>query len=322
MQNPRVCGGALHGFLRRARSNTFASAARPAFNIPAGARLEESEKSLLQEFCRDGGVVALTGAGLSTESGIPDYRSPDGSYSKGHKPILHQQFVEDLWLRKRYWARSIVGYAWFDAAQPNSGHYALTTLTRKGFVDNIITQNVDGLHYKAGYRNAIELHGANRDVECLSCGFVEPRPAFQDRIERCNKTWIERYLPTDFDSSSIRADGDSHLENVDFADFDIPGCLRCTNGMMKPTVIFFGGSLKPAMKDASTEAVKKAKKMLVVGTSTQVFSVYRLCLLAKERDIPIGIINIGESRCESFAQFKVQAQAGRVLQELAQRLGC
>ena len=233
---------------------------------------------MLYDFTKDGGILALTGAGLSTESGIPDYRSPDGSYSKGHKPILHSEFVNDTYKRKRYWARSIIGYAWFDAAEPNIGHHALRDLERKNIVSTIVTQNVDSLHYKAGSKSALELHGCNRDVVCLNCGYVEPRPNYQDRINELNLEWIKFNLPhpldeddagnsnvivdssrkkiDSFDGGSdsqhvtrknqIRADGDAHLGDVSFDDFQIPGCERCIHGIMKPNVVFLGGIWKAA----------------------------------------------------------------------------
>ena len=132
------------------------------FQIPIGYELSTKQDELLYNFTKDGGVLALTGAGISTESKIPDYRSPDGSYSKGHKPILHTEFMDDVYKRKRYWARSIVGFKWFDSAEPNIGHRALRYLEQKNIISDIITQNVDSLHFKAGSKSALELHVSNR----------------------------------------------------------------------------------------------------------------------------------------------------------------
>ena len=128
------------------------------FQIPIGYELSTKQEEILYNFTKDGGVLALTGAGISTESKIPDYRSPDGSYSKGHKPILHTEFMDDVYKRKRYWARSIVGFKWFDSAEPNIGHRALRYLEQKNIISDIITQNVDSLHFKAGSKSALELH--------------------------------------------------------------------------------------------------------------------------------------------------------------------
>lgn len=134
------------------------------FQAPKGYELSAKQEELLYNFTKDGGVLALTGAGISTESNIPDYRSPDGSYSKGHKPILHTEFMDDVYKRKRYWARSIIGFKWFDSAEPNVGHHALRHLERKNIVSDIITQNVDSLHFKAGSKSALELHVSKRHI--------------------------------------------------------------------------------------------------------------------------------------------------------------
>jgi NAD-dependent deacetylase sirtuin 4 len=320
--------GRFHGSFRAfSTPSEVVKSSRPLFEIPTsgieedGKEFEKQASTLAAFFKGEKRVLVITGAGLSTESGIPDYRSPDGSYSRGHKPILHSEFVTDTVGRKRYWARSIIGYAWFDAAEPNIGHKALEKLTRRGVVGDIITQNVDSLHYKSGTRDVIELHGTNRSCECLSCGFVEPRPDFQDRIRELNKSWIERYLPTNFKHSDFRADGDAVLGDVDYSTFEIPGCLRCGDlGMMKPSVVFFGANLKPAVRQRSMDAVRNSSKILMVGTSAQVFSVYRLCLLAKELEKPLGILNIGETRADPLASFKIEGQCGSMLHKLASRV--
>ena len=310
-----------------ATSSSVGKMSRPMFEIPTSG-IEENEEEFelrarnLQSFFEgEKRVLVITGAGLSTESGIPDYRSPDGSYSRGHKPILHSDFVKNTLARKRYWARSIIGYAWFDSAEPNIGHKALEKLTRKGVVRDIITQNVDSLHYKSGTRDVIELHGTNRSCECLSCGFKEPRPDFQDRIKDLNEDWIERYLPTNFKYSDFRADGDAVLGDVDYSTFEVPGCQRCgEHGMMKPSVVFFGDTLKPTIRERSMEAVRNSSKVLMVGTSAQVFSVYRLCLLAKELEKPLGILNLGETRADPLASLLIEGQCGPMLHTLASRL--
>eukprot|EP00944_MAST-04C_sp_MAST-4C-sp1_P007684 g7684.t1 len=321
------------------------------FQIPTGHELTDSEAQMLYDFTKDGGILALTGAGLSTESGIPDYRSPDGSYSKGHKPILHSEFVNDTYKRKRYWARSIIGYAWFDAAEPNIGHHALRDLERKNIVSTIVTQNVDSLHYKAGSKSALELHGCNRDVVCLNCGYVEPRPNYQDRINELNLEWIKSNLhhPLDADNAGnsnviedssmqkidrfdggsdshhvtqkiqIRADGDAHLGDVSFDDFQIPGCERCIHGIMKPNVVFFGGNMESSIRQGSTKKVEEANKLLICGTSVFVFSAYRLCLKAKELGKEIGILNVGETRADKLSKFKFETQCGSALRRLADK---
>jgi len=191
-------------------------------------------------------VAVLTGAGCSTESGIPDYRSPEGSYSKGHRPMTHQHFMGDVEHRKRYWARSIVGYRHFDAAQPNTAHTALAELEKLGWVSSLVTQNVDGLHGQAGSQRVVELHGHNNEVECQSCGALSPRRNFQEVLQQVNDAWIDHWL--DPEVIDIRADGDAHIAVEDFKAFQVPGCEVCGTGVLKPNVVFFGGSIKAEVK--------------------------------------------------------------------------
>ena len=310
------------------------------FQIPQGISLTLEQDEMLYNFTKEGGVLALTGAGLSTESGIPDYRSPDGSYSKGHKPILHSEFINNSYKRKRYWARSIIGYKFFDNAEPNIAHHALRELERKNIVSNIITQNVDSLHFKAGSRSALELHGCNRDVVCQSCGFVEPRPNYQDRINELNLEWIKEHLPHVLETlneddddgillkkitrqksqqTDLRADGDAHLGDVDFNSFQVPKCERCVEGLMKPNVVFFGGNMETDVRHLSTKKVEQANKLLICGTSVFVFSAYRLCLKANELGKEIGILNVGETRADKFSKFKFETKCGDALNTLAKR---
>jgi NAD-dependent SIR2 family protein deacetylase len=299
-------------------------------------------------------VLVLTGAGVSTESGIPDYRSPQGSYSVGHKPLRHQEFVGDEGKRKRYWARGLIGYAHFDAAQPNASHRALAQLERDGHTAALITQNVDQLHQQAGSRRVLELHGNGRHVRCLDCGFTESRAAFHDTIEHANDAWLKEHLPQRGLHVDIRADGDAHLDNDDFSGFHIPGCPKCaalsprdpwstglsknganvsattacsdarasehTRGVMMPTVVFFGGTLDPGVRERCTDWTRQADALLVCGSSVTVFSSFRICRAAAEAGKPIAIVNIGETRADKLGgavSLKIERRCGEVLPALA-----
>merc|ERR1740129_359626 len=224
---------------------------QPAWNsrlqfVPQGAAVEQTGANMLVKFIAEakGKLVCLSGAGCSTESGVPDYRSPEGSYSKGHRPMKHFEFINNPGQRARYWARSLGGWRFFDASRPNVAHYALVELERHGYIRGLVTQNVDGLHRTAGMMNVIDLHGRNNEVACLSCQERRPRSSFQKELEVVNAQWIKNHLsiPSVVD---VRADGDAHLEANDFAEFVVPPCGAC-GGIWMPRVVFFGGSLDPA----------------------------------------------------------------------------
>ncbi|CAE7218509.1 SRT2, partial [Symbiodinium microadriaticum] len=250
-------------------------------------------------------LVCLTGAGFSTESGIPDYRSPQGSYSKGHKPMTHQEllwggfegeFVSSCLNRRRYWARSLRGWRYFDGAAPNSAHRALGVLEDAGYVQAVITQNVDGLHQRAGSRNVIDLHGRNDQVMCLTCSRTRPRAGYQLELEEVNAAWMEAFLPPQ-EVMDIRADGDAHLDVRSFDGFVVPPCKAC-GGVWKPRVVFFGGSLESSVKLEAQEALRGAEALLVMGTSAKVFSAFSLIRLAAEAKKPVALVNIGETRAD------------------------
>ncbi|CAN0096034.1 unnamed protein product, partial [Sphacelaria rigidula] len=204
-----------------------------------------------------GNTVILTGAGVSTDSGIPDYRGPQGSYSRGHKPMMHGEFISSEANRKRYWARSVFGWSSFSAARPNAAHFALAALEAAGKISGIITQNVDGLHQKAGNRNVVDLHGRNDKVECLSCGLKANRNAHQMHLARLNAGWIARNTRaaagvvaasgtaaagTEAASGAggfqardarLRADGDADIDPAtNLGGFEVPACVRC-GGVLK-----------------------------------------------------------------------------------------
>jgi NAD-dependent SIR2 family protein deacetylase len=264
----------------------------------------------LCELVRGRAVVVLTGAGLSTESGIPDYRSPQ-SLARNRRPIQGPEFARSELIRKRYWARSTLGWERMRRAEPNAGHLAIAALEHAGVVAHVITQNVDRLHHKAGSRSVTELHGALADVGCLDCGAVEDRDALQSRIRALNPGW-EHAL------ADVAPDGDAELPADRIAGFSLPSCARC-GGVIKPRVVFFGDSVPRATVEQAFGAVDQARLLLVVGTSLAVYSGYRFARRAFELGLPVAIINRGPVRGEERAVLKLEASTGATLEALARQ---
>jgi len=264
-------------------------------------------------------LVVLTGAGCSTESGIPDYRSPGGAWTR-HKPIYFNAFVRSAEVRRFYWARSYRGWPRFASARPNRAHDALARLERRGKVHQLITQNVDDLHQEAGSRAVVQLHGRNRVVVCLECGAEFAREAMQQRLAETNRRWIER-APWDHlaaDDAEFAPDGDANIARETVGDFVVPGCDRC-GGVLKPGVVFFGESVPPEKVAYAMNRVDEADALLVVGSSLTVWSGFRFVKRAAERRIPIAIVNIGPTRGDDLATLKVEAKCGDVLSACAIR---
>jgi NAD-dependent SIR2 family protein deacetylase len=256
-------------------------------------------------------VVALTGAGCSTESGIPDYRGT-GAPPRGRPSIQHRELVEQPAARRRYWARSLLGWPRLASARPNRGHEALAALERAGAVAGIITQNVDGLHHAAGSVAAVELHGALRRVRCLSCGDLTARDALQARLEAANPGFAAR-------AAATAPDGDADLDDATAAALRPVDCTRC-GGVLVPDVVFFGGSVPRETLDAAWAAFGRAEVLLVVGTSLTVFSGYRFVRRAAERAVPVAIVNHGPTRGDPHAALRIDAPAGATLSALADHL--
>lgn len=253
-------------------------------------------------------IAVLTGAGVSTDSGIPDYR---GAGAPARSPMTFQQFLGDLDYRKRYWAGSHLGWKRFSAAVPNSGHSALVDLELAGIVDGIITQNVDGLHLRAGSQRVVDLHGTMDRVRCLNCGQYFARQGVADQITTTNP-WIE----TD-DAFDLSPDGD--VEVRDISSFVIPECSVC-GGVLKPDVVFFG-EFVPKEKFAEASALMQSADALVIaGSSLVVNSGIRLLEQAIRRKLPIVIINRGVTKGDSRATVKVDAGTSETLRALVHRL--
>ncbi len=255
-------------------------------------------------------IVALTGAGCSTESGIPDYRGAGRPTRRS--PIQHDAFVRSAQVRRRYWARSTLGWPRFLAARPNAAHQALARLESAGSVAGVITQNVDRLHHRAGSVRVVELHGALEEALCLACGAREPRSALQGRLENANPGWSDRV-------ALGAPDGDAELPAEEVAAFNVTPCLGC-GGALKPDVVFFGGHVAEPTLDAAWSLFAEAEALLVVGSSLAVYSGFRFARRAAEIGLPIAIVNLGPTRADAWAEVRIQAPAGAVLPELAATL--
>ncbi len=266
----------------------------------------------LVRLCAGKKVVVLAGAGLSTESGIPDYRGPETA-RRARNPIQARQFLSDPRSRARYWARSMTGWPRIATARPNLGHRALAALEHAGHVLGIITQNVDGLHHAAGSNRVVELHGALARVRCLACPHIESRAHLQERLLTDNPGWAGKTAP-------MAPDGDADLESRLFDDFRVPVCLAC-GGVLKPDVVFFGENVAPEIKDAAFALFDEGEVLLVAGSSLTVFSGFRFVRRAQERAVPVAIVNLGPTRGDDFATLRLDAQLGHILPRFSAAFG-
>ncbi len=257
-------------------------------------------------------VLALTGAGISTDSGIPDYRGPE-SIRKPRRPIQYNAFMTDPEARVRYWSRSAVGWRRFSRAGPNASHEAVATLEAAGIVSGVVTQNVDGLHQAAGSRDVVELHGSLHEVRCLACGSMERREAVQQRMMEDNPHWLRLHAET-------APDGDAELDRSLTDSFRAPRCLRC-GGDLKPDVVFFGENVPRGRVDEVLRRLERADLLLVMGSSLTVYSGYRFVLHARRLGIPVAIVNRGPTRADALALVKVDEPLGEVLPGLVRSFG-
>jgi NAD-dependent SIR2 family protein deacetylase len=258
--------------------------------------------------------AVLTGAGVSTESGIPDYRSPDAA-ARERRPIQGPEFVRSATLRRRYWARAMAGWERFRLARPGASHVALAALEDRGLVSGLVTQNVDRLHHAAGSRRVTELHGALAEVVCLDCGAKDDRDAVQARMREQNPDWLDGPSPM----VRMAPDGDAELPDSLIETFIGPVCVAC-GGVLKPNVVFFGHNVAKPVVDEAYAAVARSDALLVAGTSLAVFSGYRFLLRASELALPILIVNRGPVRGEERAALKVDASTGETLAAIAREL--
>lgn len=247
-------------------------------------------------------VFVLTGAGCSTASGIPDYRDAAGAWKRS-APVTWQAFLREPATRARYWARSLVGWPRVARAAPNPTHHALATLEARGALSLLVTQNVDGLHQRAGSRDVVDLHGRIDRVRCLGCDARFARADLQEELAWRNPGWAGR-------DAATAPDGDADVE--DTTGFRVPDCRDC-GGMLKPDVVFFGENVPRARVEAAQQALRDADGMLLVGSSLMVYSGYRFALMAREAGLPLAILTRGVTRADPLATLKLDADCGETL---------
>jgi NAD-dependent SIR2 family protein deacetylase len=276
-------------------------------------RLGSFEKTV--ELLRAGDVVLLSGAGISTESGIPDYRGPSGQARRAGQPMTYQAFTGSAAARQRYWARSHLGWRHVTGAAPNDGHRAVAALERAGLVSGVITQNVDGLHQAAGATAVTELHGSLHRVVCLSCWARSSRAELDARLRAANPSWTAGLAGAE---PAVHPDGDVALE--DTAGFVVADCRSC-GGVLKPDVVFFGENVPRPRVDACYALVAAASGLVVLGSSLTVMSGFRYVKHAASLGIPVVIVNQGATRGDVLAAAVLDAPLGPVLTSAVGELG-
>lgn len=243
-------------------------------------------------------TLVLTGAGISTGSGIPDYRDQNGNW-KRKQPVQHQDFMRSHTTRQRYWARSLVGWPIMQTAQPNAAHFTLSALEQRGYIKQLVTQNVDRLHQKAGSHSAIDLHGRADEVTCMQCNFREPRTLTHERCADVNPAFANL-------TANAAPDGDADLDvNVD--NFKVPGCPDC-GGILKPDVVFFGDNVPRERVSAVFDTLNNSSALIVIGSSLMVFSGFRFAREARLQNKPLLILTQGKTRADDIATLKIDAE--------------
>ena len=252
----------------------------------------------LQDFLdRHHRLFILTGAGCSTGSGIPDYRDGDGQWKRA-QPVTYQAFMGQEATRRRYWARSLIGWRRFRQARPNDAHRALAKLEAMGRSELLLTQNVDRLHQAAGSDEVIDLHGRLDQVRCMGCGLRTRREELQEEMGRLNPGWLAL-------DAADAPDGDADLEGADFSSFAVPACQNC-GGVLKPDVVFFGESVPRERVDEAARRLEQADAMLIVGSSLMVYSGFRFVEMAARAGKPVAAINLGRTRADELLALKVE----------------
>lgn len=248
-------------------------------------------------------LLVLTGAGVSTDSGIPDYRDAAGAW-KRRQPVQHQAFMSEASLRQRYWGRSLLGWPVIRNAMPNQAHHHLAALEARGYTDLLVTQNVDRLHQKAGSRTVIDLHGRADQVVCMACGYRCERDQVHTRCAELNPGFLDL-------SAGIAPDGDADLE-VDFSGFRVADCPHC-GGILKPDVVFFGDFVPKDRVNQGLDYLREADGLLVVGSSLMVYSGLRFCRYAREWGKPMAALNLGRTRADGMLDLRINARITETL---------
>ncbi|MGV0645477.1 NAD-dependent protein deacetylase [Mycolicibacterium sp. XJ879] len=272
--------------------------------------MDAAELVALLRGCR---VAVLTGAGMSTDSGIPDYRGPDSPPSN---PMTIGQFTSDREFRQRYWARNHLGWRHMDDTRPNAGHRSLAQLEQAGVVSGLITQNVDLLHTKAGSRAVVNLHGTYAEVICLDCGHAMSRAAFADLLEAANPGFAQRAQR--LGGIAVAPDADAVVD--DTASFRVVDCGQC-GGMLKPNIVYFGENVPKDRVAQAFSMVDAADVLLVAGSSLTVYSGYRFVRHAAAAGMPIAIVNRGPTRGDELATLKIDSGCSEMLTRLVCELG-
>ncbi len=267
----------------------------------AAADRDVATASRAAELLRTRTWTALTGAGMSTDSGIPDYRGPGAPSGRTRTPVTpmtFQEFVSGERPQQRYWARSFLGWSRMHDAVPNPGHHALAQLEAGGRCLGVVTQNVDGLHEQAGSHRLVALHGRIADVVCLGCSDRMSRAVLQREMETLNPDWLARHA-----AAPARPDGDVDLDET--GDFVVPSCTSC-DGVLKPDVVFFGENVPKDRVARCYEMVEAAEALVVLGSSLTVMSGFRFVRHAAKRGTPVVIVNRGRTRGDELATYKVE----------------
>ncbi|XP_028826430.1 NAD-dependent protein lipoamidase sirtuin-4, mitochondrial [Denticeps clupeoides] len=295
-------------FLKTCAASSYSMPAGVVSFVPASASIDSSALEGLQAFvARAKRLFVITGAGLSTESGIPDYRSEGvGLYARtNRRPMQHTEFVRNARSRQRYWARNYLGWPQFSMHKPNSAHLVLRDWEEQGKIHWLVTQNVDALHTKAGQQRLTELHGCSHRVVCLGCGALTLRAELQKHFAKLNPGW-------EVQAGAVAPDGDVFLEDDQVLHFRVPPCQAC-GGILKPEVTFFGDTVQRGIVQLVLDRLAESDAVLVAGSSLQVYSGYRFLLAASERRIPVAIVNIGPTRADHLAEVRVSGRCGEVI---------
>ncbi len=266
---------------------------------------------LAQFIAQHSKLLVLTGAGVSTRSGIPDYRDANGDWKRS-APMQYKDFIENAASRQRYWARSMIGWPRVGLAKPNRAHRALATLEAGGHLGTLVTQNVDRLHQRSGSDNVIDLHGRLDQVHCLTHDHVMTRDDYQALLVESNPAWTVH-------DATTAPDGDADLEGVDFSNYDVVPCPDC-GGVMKPRVVFYGESIPRATSVSANAALDDADALLVIGSSLMVFSGYRFARQMAQTGRPVAALNLGRTRADDLIKLKVQADIGLTLENVVSQV--
>ena len=265
--------------------------------------LDQQSRELAAFMRANAPLLVLTGAGISTDSGIPDYRDSNGNW-KRKQPVQHQDFMQSSVTRQRYWARSLVGWPIMQQAQPNLAHHKIKELENQGLLSMIVTQNVDRLHQKAGSAAVVDLHGRADELICMSCDHREHRSLMHARCAALNPSM-------DSVAATAAPDGDADLE-MDFSEFEVPGCPQC-DGIMKPDVVFYGDNVPRPRVDNVFDALARSRGLLVIGSSLMVFSGFRFARQAHQAKTPIAILTQGRTRADDLASIKFDSAISPLL---------